>query len=331
MAVDNSQNKSRIEGYGEQTTEIIERLIHFDGPPEQFLANLLTAQCLLAKADAAAVLRKTDEQAVNVLAVYPQLEKGSTAPLWLAQSVEIIRRTTKAAGKTVITALRTAEELYGQPAGQHLVMIPLKTADPSQMTATFLIKTKSKATLDAAKERLELTSSLLSLYEMRLTLQKRQFDLKRLHTAMETLSAANQQKRFKAVAMAFCNEAAAQWQCERVSLGLLVGRYVQLKAMSHTEDFSRKMKVVQDLESVMEECLDQDIEIIYPSPEQATYICRAAEKFSKRYGPFAVLSLPLRGPPGLPVYMSMTEDFVPQSHPLLEMLPRQLPDQNTHG
>ena len=69
--------------------------------------------------------------------------------------------------------------------------------------------------------------------------------------------------------MAFCNEIAAQWQCERVSLGFLKGRYVQLKAMSHTEDFSRKMKVVQDIESAMEECLDQDTEILVPAPKES--------------------------------------------------------------
>ena len=94
--------------------------------------------------------------------------------------------------------------------------------------------------------------------------------------------------------MAFCNEIAAQWQCERVSLGFLKGRYVQLKAMSHTEDFSRKMKVVQDIESAMEECLDQDTEILSPAPKESAYINRAAETLSHRYGPLAILSLPLR-------------------------------------
>ncbi len=79
---------------------------------------------------------------------------------------------------------------------------------------------------------------------------------RRLQQAMETLSAVNRHRRFTGSAMAFCNEAAAQWQCERVSLGFLRGRYVHLAAMSHTESFSRKMKVVQDIESVMEECLD---------------------------------------------------------------------------
>jgi len=131
---------------------------------------------------------------------------------------------------------------------------------------------------------------------------------------METLSAVNRQNRFISTAMALCNEVASQWQCERVSIGFLKGRYVQLRAMSHTEDFSRKMKIVQDIESAMEECLDQDCEVLYPpaligkTPEQisssknepisagqeVTYISRAAGELSRRHGPLAVLSLPLR-------------------------------------
>ena len=67
-------------------------------------------------------------------------------------------------------------------------------------------------------------------------------------------------EKFTSAAMAFCNEVASQWQCERVSIGFLKERYVQLKAMSHTESFNRKMQVVQDIESAMEECLDQALQ-----------------------------------------------------------------------
>jgi multidrug resistance efflux pump len=94
--------------------------------------------------------------------------------------------------------------------------------------------------------------------------------------------------------MALCNEVAAQWKCERASVGLLKGRYVRVKAMSHTEDFKRKMKMVQDIESAMEECFDQDCEVLYPTSADATYIGRAAAELSRKYGPLAVLSLPLR-------------------------------------
>jgi len=55
-----------------------------------------------------------------------------------------------------------------------------------------------------------------------------------LKQAMETLSVINCQDKFKSAAMALCNEVASQWNCERVSLGFHQGKYVQLRAMSHT-------------------------------------------------------------------------------------------------
>jgi biotin carboxyl carrier protein len=94
--------------------------------------------------------------------------------------------------------------------------------------------------------------------------------------------------------MGLCNEVASQWHCERVSVGFLKGRYIQLKAISHGEHFSRKMRLVQDIESAMEECLDQDCEIIYPHSQEATYVSRATGELSSHHGPMTILSLPLR-------------------------------------
>ena len=54
------------------------------------------------------------------------------------------------------------------------------------------------------------------------------------------------------------------------------------------------MKLVQDVESAMEECLDQDVEILFPASTEATYVSRAAGRLSERHGPSAICSLPLR-------------------------------------
>jgi hypothetical protein len=64
--------------------------------------------------------------------------------------------------------------------------------------------------------------------------------------------------------------------------------------MNHTEEFYRKMGLIQEIESAMEECLDQDIEILVPAPNEANDICRAAQSLSERGNPRSVLSLPLR-------------------------------------
>jgi multidrug resistance efflux pump len=197
-------------------------------------------------------------------------------------------------GKTVTRALHGSESLYGQVPDQHLVMVPLAGAGGVRGYTAFYIETTRPGVLEERRDRLELSASLLSLYEMRLTLQRRQSDLGRLRASMEILATVNDQKKFTAAAMAVCNEISSRWQCLRVGLGLLKGRYVKLKALSDTEKFDRKTEAVQIMESAMEECVDQDLEILYPAPPEATYVCRSAKQLSTRLGPFQVLSLPLR-------------------------------------
>ena len=278
---------------GVTTAEIIDRLSHFDGPPEQFLVNLLAVQCRLAAAAAGAILRGRSEGGPEVLAVFPPVEKGAATPVWLAQAAESAGEVI-AGGMTAIRPLHGPDSMYGQPAKRHLVMVPILTGGSVRGLGAFVVDSGDVTVLAHCRERLELSISLLSLYEMRLTLQRRQVDLRRLRVAMETLSAINEHDRFAGAAMAMCNETASRWQCERVSLGFLKGRYVYLKALSHTEKINRKMKLVQDIEAAMEECLDQDVEVLYPSPEGATYVSRAAGELSRQHGPMTVLSLPLR-------------------------------------
>ncbi len=286
-------SQSDSEAHRPTTAEIIERLSRFDGPPEQFLVNLLAVQCHLASAAGGAILRVNPSGGAEVLAVYPPLAQGAAAPVWLAQSAESAPQVA-AGGKPAVKPLHGPDDLYGAPANHNIILLPLRGGSGVQGLAAFLVTTGDQRILAATRERLELTVSLLSLYEMRLTLQQRQSDLSRLRLAMETTAAVNEQDRFSGAAMALCNEVSSRWKCDRVCLGFLKGRYVQLAAMSHTEKFSRKMKVVQDIESAMEETLDQDVEVTYPSDPQATFVGRAAAELSKRHGPTAVLSLPLR-------------------------------------
>ncbi|MFB3891006.1 MAG: HlyD family efflux transporter periplasmic adaptor subunit [Phycisphaerae bacterium] len=273
--------------------DVVDELVRFDGPPEQFLARLLAVQCAISGASAGAFFRVGKEGRAEVLAAYPSLPQGAPAPPWLVLAGQSLEQVASS-GTTVIRPLRMPDELYGAPADKFLVLLPLKAGQGIRGFAVFLVHTTDGEVLQASRQRLELTLSLLALYEMRLTLQHRQFDLQRLRAAMEVLAAVNEPERFTGVGMALVNELCARWQCDRVGLGFLKGRYVHLKALSHTEKFSRKMRLVQLVEAAMEECLDQDVEVVFPAEEGATCVSRAAGELSRAMGPACVLSLPLR-------------------------------------
>ena len=289
--MDQMRNNESTDDGQMKVSDLLERLGRFDKNPSLFLVNLLAAQCFLGKADSGAIFCSNEERRVDVLAVYPQLTRGETAPKWLTESAELVQKHTK---KTSVVKPLEQSLDQGQAVRNYVVLIPLTMAAINNATAVFRIETDDKAVLEEKIQKLQLITGMLNYSEARFARLVGQKRLKRLQQAMKILSTLNQQDKFASAAMTFCNEVASQWQCERVSLGFLDGRYVQLKAMSYTEDFSRKMKVVQDIESAMEECLDQDIEVLSPASDDNSYISRAADELSQRYGSQTVLSLPLR-------------------------------------
>lgn len=274
------------------TAEVIEELSRFDGPPEEFLSALLEAQCRLTAAKGGVVFRVQEDQA-DVIAVHPPVGEHGTLPVWIARAGESVGEAISAGGP-VVKALHDHDTLYGESAGEHVVMIPLRRAPGLRGFTAFHVITREAAVLEHARERLELTASLLGLYEMRLTLQRRQGDLARLRTSMEVLAAVNDHRAFKGAAMALCNEMSSRFGAQRVCLGLLKGRYVKLQAMSDTEKFDRKTESVRAIEQAMEECLDQDVELLHPVYREATMVTRATRELAERFGPATILSLPLR-------------------------------------
>jgi biotin carboxyl carrier protein len=117
--------------------------------------------------------------------------------------------------------------------------------------------------------------------------------LSRLQQAMGVLLAVNSEENFKAAALSFCNVMASEWQCERVSIGFNNDKNIQLESTSYTDNFFKKTGLVRLIQSAMEECADQDEQIIYPPSREDAYVCRAAESLSKKHGQTTILSIPL--------------------------------------
>jgi biotin carboxyl carrier protein len=289
---DNKSKKS-ADAASVEMGHLVDRLKQPNTNPAQFLTDLLAAQCYLGQADCGAILRTSQNNDVEVIALYPPLQRDASAPDWLTKSAGLARDALSS-NKMLVRSLDGSSQQGGRSIQSHIVILPFSLAGIDKAIAAFVVRTSKKTALEASSRKLQLSIALLGSSSIKNAQQNWQKSCERLERAMETLSAVNRQEKFTSAAMAFCNEAASQWQCERVSIGFLKERYVQLKAMSHTESFSRKMQVVQDIEAAMEECLDQDVEILSPAPKDATYVSRAADKLSERYGPLNVLSFPLR-------------------------------------
>ncbi len=120
------------------------------------------------------------------------------------------------------------------------------------------------------------------------------YERKSMPDSLDVTLSMNEHSGFLGASMALCNELAYRFGCSRVSLGWKEGEYVRLQALSHTEKFDRKMGIVQALEVVMEECMDQDEELLLPEVEGSASIIREHRNFASRQGLVAILSIPLR-------------------------------------
>ncbi len=293
----------------------LSHLAHFNGPPNEFLNQLLSGQCAMSDSERGAIVRVTPDGVAQPLAIHPQSARSSTPKTWLEIASETARKLDASDAGTVVIALTDGDvdsastsnappfpeppappgdPLNHPPKSRHLLTIPIRGTSTVRGAAAFVIASDSHADFQTRRERLELSMQLLALYEMRLTLDAREGDLRQLKVAMEVIAAINSHDRFLSTAMAFCNEVASRWRGQRVGLGFLEGRYVVLKALSHTERFDRRTQLVQSIESTMEESLDQDVEIVHPASPDARYVCRTAAEFSAHFGPVSVCSLPIR-------------------------------------
>lgn len=186
------------------------------------------------------------------------------------------------------TKIISRKETTDRPASATLGIKPL---DPgATVYLAFELKSQEQMTLPAFMMNLDVIAALWRFFVRR----KDGVDTEAITPAVEILSMVNPHKHFLKYSMALCNEIACRFGCDRVSVGILKGRYVRVKAVSHTEKFGKGMELVQAIESAMEECLDQDAEIVFPAPPESTFINRAASELAKRFDGHCIVNVPIR-------------------------------------
>ena len=270
----------------------IQDLNSYTGDPAEFLKRLLNLKCRIGKAQGAALLKKSDSGQVNILALAPKkIQEKATLPEWLKEAIRLFP---EKADESRIRSVPYDDKINETQMRSYIIFIPVKVGSTSIGTECYLITVRNLMEFQSTLERLEVLLPYFDYYEGRIELKDYQNRTERLHKACEVLIKLNQADSFLEAAMLLCNEMAARYSCSRVGLGVLKGRYIRLKALSNTEKFKRKMKILQSMEKLMEECLDQDLEVVFPQKGKGDYVARAANTYSDDYGPLSVLSMPLR-------------------------------------
>lgn len=279
---------------------------------KEFLGELIETQCRLVGAIAGAVfLLGGGARAGGLMAQY---NAPGTRPINLEKVgprlEKIIESACRAAGGAggpagVVDVLRMPGEgaLYGDEPAHPVLAAPLVAAGRVEGCALVILPESrtGKAPADAEDGllRVGLAAARFETYLWREHAVAESQQKALLRQTLELLDASQQGASAKAMGGLLSHELARRFGCTRVSIGL-IGRGDRLRvvAVSGTEQLKKTSAAAEALEAAMEECAAQDVEVLFPqgdSPEPADRrVTRAHDALSKKFGPSAIVSLPLR-------------------------------------
>ncbi len=114
-----------------------------------------------------------------------------------------------------------------------------------------------------------------------------------LVTVLELITSSLEHEKFQASATSVATELATLLKCDRVSIGFLKGKYIQVKALSHSVDFAKKSNLIQSIGLSMDEAMEQKASVVYPPlQEDSVQIVRCHEKLLREQGSGSVCTIP---------------------------------------
>jgi hypothetical protein len=124
-------------------------------------------------------------------------------------------------------------------------------------------------------------------------LEERDARLARMALAMDVVATAMQQRHFAPSALAVVNELAARLACDRVSVGLEKSGSIEVRAISHTATFDKKMDLARLIGDAMDEVLDLDVALVYPPRDDFEHAATAHAALARQFSDVAICSAPL--------------------------------------
>lgn len=227
------------------------------------------------------VLGTPDQGPFAPTAVWPEGSLGSPV---LAEAIE------NAIGKRHSVVKDSKRMSTERSANGHAVACPLLV--DSQICGAVAIEVDhvSESRLQQIMEQLEWGAGWLEVNVHR----NKYTSTDRLVTVLELMATSLHYDHFQASATAVATELAGLLGCERVAIGFLRGKHSQVRALSHSASFGKKVNLVRSIEAAMDEAIDQHATVVFPAPEGgALQVTRAHAELAKDQDDGAVCTIPL--------------------------------------
>jgi RND family efflux transporter MFP subunit len=119
--------------------------------------------------------------------------------------------------------------------------------------------------------------------------------VERTAVAFDLVAIALEARDFRTACSAVVTELAARLDCDQVSLGFVRRRRAEVVALSHAATFGRRMNLVRDIASAMDEAIDQQAIVVYPLPEKFEYrTIHAHAELARLNADASVLTIPIQ-------------------------------------
>lgn len=298
--VETQGSDKSLQTQGSSLTGLVQHLLSATESLPDFIKSLLKAQALMVAATEAAafIVEAQSESKEPGLRVIDHIRSDNSTAEARAAAVAAFQQLIKpvlAQGKEgAIIELPSSEGGSGiEP--QFCLITALRRE--GQLIAVTAVITRCMD-LGRAKQRhlsMQLVAGYFDLYVLRRQSEQSQIVAQSHQHVLQLATAVATAEGFESAAMNLCNELATRTGATRVALGWIKGQDVEVKALSHTEEFDKRQQLIKTLEKAMEECIDQE-EPVHFEPQGAgtQNVSRAAQELARAEGGNVVLTLPLR-------------------------------------
>jgi RND family efflux transporter MFP subunit len=290
-----NQNDEQLQQRGTGRSKLVQRLLTASANLPQFINDLLTAQAVVvAGTEAAGFIVEKSEQGFslrNIAHVRPDNSTAETRAAAISAFQDILK-------PCIEQQKDGAIEVQGGDVSSEAqyCLVTLLRAEGDVIAASAVI-TRCR-NLERAHQRLmsmQLVAGYFDLYTLRRQSEQSQIVAHSHQHVLQLATAVATAEGFESAAMNLCNELATRTGAGRVALGWIKGRTVRVKALSHTEQFDKKQDLIKQIETVMEESIDQEETVLYdPDGAGSGNVSRSAQNLSRIEGGNTVLTLPLR-------------------------------------
>lgn len=187
-------------------------------------------------------------------------------------------------------------EIEGQNAlANFAVAYPVYIGEIPRYVIAAEVAVADEEILAGCMEQIQWGSAWLEAISRRAVSSDNHWRLERMTKAIDLFAQVLDETTFDTAAMTMVTELAQQMDCERASFGLLKGKYIVVRALSHSAQFGEHMNLIRAIGAAMDEAVMQNRLLQYPEPAEAPrhLICREHQGLAEDFGAKHLLTIPL--------------------------------------